>query len=78
MKTKKQEGFDYQNFEKDALAAMYAGKSLEEVMGPLLKRLVEAGLQGEMQAHLEDEKASGVKNRRNGKMSKTVRSRFGQ
>ena len=77
MKTKKEEGFDYQNFEKEALAALYAGKSLEDAMGPLLKRIVEAGLQGEMQAHLEEQKACGVKNRRNGKMSKTVRSRFG-
>jgi putative transposase len=78
MKSKKQEGFDYQNFEKEALKALYEGKPLEEALGPLLKRIVEAGLQGEMQAHLEEEKASGAKNRRNGKMSKTVRSRFGQ
>ena len=78
MRTKKQEGFDYQNFEKDALRALYEGKPLEEALGPLLKRIVEAGLQGEMQAHLEEGKATGVKNRRNGKMSKTVRSRFGQ
>jgi len=78
MRTKKQEGFDYQNFEKDALRALYDGKPLEEALGPLLKRIVEAGLQGEMQAHLEEGKATGVKNRRNGKMSKTVRSRFGQ
>ncbi len=78
MRTKKQEGFDYQTFEKDALRALYDGKPLEEALGPLLKRIVEAGLQGEMQAHLEEGKATGVKNRRNGKMSKTVRSRFGQ
>jgi len=78
MRTKKQEGFDYQNFEKDALRALYEGKPLEEALGPLLKRIVEAGLQGEMQAHLEEGKATGGKNRRNGKMSKTVRSRFGQ
>lgn len=78
MKSKKQESFDYQNFEKEALKALYEGKPLEEALGPLLKRIVEAGLQGEMQAHLEEEKASGVRNRRNGKMSKTVRSRYGQ
>lgn len=78
MRSKKQEGFDYQNFEKEALRALYDGKPLEEALGPLLKRIVEAGLQGEMQAHLEEGKAIGVKNRRNGKMSKTVRSRFGQ
>ena len=78
MGTKKQEGFDYQSFEKDALRALYEGKPLEEALGPLLKRIVEAGLQGEMHAHLEEGKSAGVKNRRNGKMSKTVRSRFGQ
>jgi transposase-like protein len=44
----------------------------------MLKRLVEAGLQGEMQTHLEDEKASGLKNPRNGKTGKSVRSRFGE
>lgn len=78
MGSKKQEGFDYQSFEKDALRALYEGKPLEEALGPLLKRIVEAGLQGEMQAHLEEGKSAGVKNRRNGKMSKTIRSRFGQ
>ncbi len=78
MKGKKKEDFDYQNFEQQALKAMYEGKSLEQVLGPLLKRLVEAGLQGEMQTHLEDEKASGLKNRRNGTTGKSVRSRFGE
>jgi len=77
MRSKKQESFDYQNFEKEALKALYEGKPLEEALGPLLKRIVEAGLQGEMQAHLEEEKASGSRNRRNGKMGKTVRTRFG-
>ena len=40
MRTKKQEGFDSQNFEKDALRALYDGKSLEEALGPLLKRML--------------------------------------
>lgn len=69
--------FDYQNFEQEALRALYSGKSLEQALAPLLKRIVEAGLQGEMQSHLEEEKASGVKNRRNGKTSKQVRSSIG-
>lgn len=42
MKGKKQEDFDYQSFEKDAIKAMYEGKSSEQALGPLLKRLVEA------------------------------------
>lgn len=78
METKNQSGFDYENFEREALKALYEGKPLEEALAPLLKRIVEAGLQGELDAHLEDEKSSGNKNRRNGKMSKLVRSRFGQ
>ena len=40
------EGFDYQNFEKEALKALYDGRPLEEALAPLLKRIVEAGLQG--------------------------------
>ena len=64
MKGKKKEDFDYQNFEQQAIKAMYEGKSLEQALGPLLKRLVEASLQGEMQSHLESEKASGAPNRR--------------
>ncbi len=78
MKGKKKEEFDYQCFEEQALKAIYEGKSLEQALGPLLKRLVEAGLQGEMQAHLEEEKAAVSKNRRNGKTGKSVRSRFGE
>jgi putative transposase len=78
MKGKKKDDFDYQNFEQQAIKAIYEGEPLEQALGPLLKRLVEASLQGEMQSHLEEEKASGAKNRRNGKTGKTVRSRFGE
>ena len=42
MKSKKA-GFDYQSFEQAALKAMYEGQSLEQALGPLLKRLVETG-----------------------------------
>ncbi len=70
-------GFDYQNFEQEALKALYAGQPLEAALAPLLKRIVEAGLQGELAAHLDEDKAQGEKNRRNGKMSKTVRTRLG-
>lgn len=78
MKSKKEEVFDYQSFEKEALRALYEGKPLESALGPLLKRIVEAGLQGEMQAHLLESKSIGTKNRRNGKIGKSVRSSFGQ
>lgn len=78
MKEQKNAEFDYKNFEQQALQAMYEGKPIEQALAPLLKRLVEAGLQGEMQAHLKDESQEGlVRNRRNGKTSKSVRSSFG-
>ena len=39
MKGKKKEDFDCHNFEQQAIKAMYEGKSLEQALGLLLKRL---------------------------------------
>src|SRR5690606_5993239 len=44
------------------------------ILAPLLKRLIEAGLNGELEGHLEE---SVIANRRNGKMSKQVKTAFG-
>jgi transposase-like protein len=44
------------------------------VLAPLLKHLLESVLEGELENHLADSRASGQKNRKNGKTSKTVRS----
>lgn len=46
------------------------------VFTPLLKRVIEASLEGEMDAHLDDEKGS-ESNRRNGRGSKQVQSSLG-
>ena len=49
------EKFDYKSFEQEAIKALQNGKPLEGkngVLAPLIKRLVEAGLNGEMTAHL--------------------------
>ena len=54
-----------------------SGKPLEGkdgVLAPLIKRLVEASLDGEMEAHLVDNRPS---NRRNGKTGKQVKTAFG-
>jgi transposase-like protein len=70
--------FDFKRFEEEALAQLRSGKPLEGkegVLAPLIKRLVEASLEGEMKAHLSD--ARGV-NRRNGKGSKQVKTAFGR
>ncbi len=77
-KKENEEGFDYGRFEEEALRQLKAGKGLEGkdgVLAPLIKRLVEAGLEGELDAHLEVEPAG---NRRNGRMSKRVKTAFGQ
>jgi putative transposase len=71
--------FDFEAFQKEAIKKLKAGKPLsgkDGVMMPLIKRIVEAALQGEAESHLESEPAE-AKNRRNGKSSKTVRSDYG-
>lgn len=68
----------------DALVAelseqLSQGKPLtgqDGVFTPLLKRVIEASLEGEMDAHLESEKGS-ESNRRNGRGSKHVQSSLG-
>jgi putative transposase len=72
------EKFDYKSFEQEAIKALENGKPLEGkdgVRAPLIKRLVEAGLNGEMSAHLGE---TDVGNRRIGKTSKQVKTSFGK
>lgn len=76
MDTEKQE-FNYKEFEADAIKRLQNGEALEGkdgILAPLLKRLIEAGLNGELEGHLEE---SVIANRRNGKMSKQVKTAFG-
>lgn len=73
----KKDKFDYKAFEADAIKQLQEGKKLEGkdgVLAPLIKRLVEAGLNGEMDGHLTESKRP---NRRNGKTSKRVKTAFG-
>src|SRR2546430_5647465 len=75
-KEEKKPAFDFAEFEKKALEELKKGKPLEGkdgILAPFIKRLVEASLQGELDAHLAQEKP----NRRNGKMSKRVKTGFG-
>lgn len=69
--------FDFKSFEQEAIKSLKEGKPLEGkdgILAPLIKRLVEAGLEGELDVHLKGSK--GI-NRRNGKMSKKVKTGFG-
>jgi transposase-like protein len=75
-------GFKYDDFEKEALDKLKRGVWLEGkdgILAPLLKRLLDASLQGELEGHLMEEKAreAGIKNRRNGVNTKKVKTLYG-
>lgn len=75
---KKNTIFDFKSFEAEAIKQLQNGKPLEGkdgVLAPLIKRIVEAGLNGELEGHLTQEKRP---NRRNGKSSKPVKTAFGK
>ena len=65
---------------KLAAEQLRTGKPLfgkEGALAPMLERILNAALEGEMDAHLNEEsRESG--NRRNGKMSKTVQTQYGE
>ena len=71
------EEFDFEGFKEEAMKGLYAGKKMggtDGVFAPMLKHLLESMLEGELDHHLQESKASGESNRRNGKTKKTVRS----
>ena len=74
---KKKEHFDFDKFKKQAQEQLKQGGSLlgtDGVLTPLIKEFLEESLEGELDAHLEEE--SG--NRRNGKGKKRVRTTLGE
>src|SRR5882672_1736387 len=76
---KEKEEFNLEEIKKKALEQFRAGKSLygkDGAFGPMLKSFLEAALEGELDAHLdESERKEG--NRRNGKASKTIQTSNG-
>ena len=64
------------SFEQDILSQIQSGSGIQNALTPLIKRVMEAALEGEIDAHLE-EKAE-VKNYRNGHSKKTVKSSLGE
>ena len=72
--------FDFKAFQKEAAKRLKAGQPLTGELGiltPLIKSIVEASLEAEIEQHLEDCDDTGVTNRRNGKLSKTVQTGSG-
>lgn len=59
------------------MQGLYDGKKMggtDGLFAPMLKHLLESMLEGELNNHLEESKAAGENNRKNGKTKKTVRS----
>jgi putative transposase len=76
-----QSDFNFEDFKKEAIKGMYAGKPLngeKGIFAPLLKHFLEAALAGEMDSHLQESKQQGEPNRRNGKAIKRVKSLSGE
>jgi len=68
------------NFE-DAVTDVMNGKSIsgkDGILAPLVKQIVEAALQAELESHISQEIFSGKKNRKNGTSSKTIKSSDGE
>lgn len=69
--------FNYSEFKAEAIEKIKAGQPLTGkggILTPLLKELLESALEGELDAHLLENRESGVSNRRNGKSSKQVQT----
>lgn len=69
--------FDFDAFVKQAGEQLQSGKPLvgaEGVFTPLLKRVIEASMEGELDDHLKDKKDN---NRRNGHTQKNIQSSLG-
>lgn len=74
------EDFDFESIKKKALAQLKSGKPLlgkDGAFAPLLESILNAALEGEMDAHMdEEERSSG--NRRNGYTAKQVQTSLGE
>jgi putative transposase len=74
------EPFNYGEFEKEAISALYRGENLageNGILTGLIQKLVNAALSGEADGHISNEKEKGVKNRRNGYTQKTLKTTYG-
>lgn len=72
--------FDFEVFKSEALKQIYSGKPLtgkDGVLAPLLENLLNAALEGEMDAHLSEQERD-MGNRRNGRMPKQIQSSIGE
>jgi len=75
----KEEKFDFEEFSRQAGELLRQGKPFtgkDGVFTPLIKRILEASLEGELEDHLEETRPSS-RNRRNGHTTKNLKSSLG-
>jgi transposase-like protein len=71
---------DLNKFKQQLLEGIKAGKPLsgkDGLLTPLLKEVIEASLEGELDAYLQEEDSNNINNRRNGYTNKEIRSESG-
>jgi len=75
----KNDKFDYEALKKKTLEQLRSGKSLfgkDGAFAPLLKDILEAAMEGELENHLDEEECTSG-NRKNGKTSKKLKTADG-
>ena len=74
-------GLDYQAIREAVIKGLMAGQPLTGDSGllkPLIADFVQGALDAELQDHLDEERAQGISNRRNGKQQKAIRTESGE
>jgi len=72
--------FDFEAYQKEVIAGLIQGKPLTGEGGllkPIIAKFVQGALDAELSDHLSEERSAGESNRRNGKLSKTIRTESG-
>src|SRR5262245_27790436 len=74
------DNFDFNQFQTETIEKLKSGQPLmgkKGVLTPLIKQLLEAAMDAEMDSHLLECKENGEPNRRNGKTSKILKTGTG-
>jgi putative transposase len=75
------EGFDFERFRKEVISGLMRGQALTGEHGllkPLIADFIQGALDAELEVHLDESRAQGEANRRNGKVGKVVRTESGE
>ena len=77
----KQKSIDHESMKKQYLQEFRSGKSSTGkggALAPLFKQFLEAALQAELEEHLSSDDPDEASNRKNGKVSKTLKTNDGE